>query len=48
MITADRVRETINEMPLHKTPGADGFPSDWYRAFSAELAPLLARPGIAM
>ena len=41
IITPDRVREAINEMPLHKTPGEDGFPADFYRAFSAELAPLL-------
>ena len=34
------VLEAINQLPLHKTPGDDGFPADWYRAFGKELAPL--------
>ena len=28
-------------MPLHKTPGEDGFPTEFYRAYGALLAPLL-------
>ena len=42
VISAAMVKNAINEMPLHKTPGEDGFPADWYRAFATEMAPLLA------
>ena len=41
IITAEHIQQTINSLPLHKTPGEDGFPSDWYRAFAKELSPLL-------
>ena len=41
IITTEHIQQTINSLPLHKTPGEDGFPSDWYRAFAQELSPLL-------
>ena len=40
IITTEHIQQTINSLPLHKTPGEDGFPSDWYRAFAKELSPL--------
>ena len=33
----------INQMPLHKTRGVDGFPTEFFRCFGTELAPLLAQ-----
>ena len=33
----------INQMPLHKTRGVDGFPTEFFRCFGTELAPLLVR-----
>ena len=41
ILQSEHVLQAINQMPLHKTPGSDGFPAEFYRAFGTELAPLL-------
>lgn len=40
-ITPDEISKTISRLKANKTPGGDGFPSEWYRAFKQELIPLL-------
>ena len=42
VLHANNILQAINQMPLHKSPGGDGFPAEFYRAFGTELAPLLA------
>lgn len=41
-ITADEITVAISSMQSGKSPGPDGFPSEFYRASSAKLVPLLA------
>ena len=42
MLTTERVKKAIRALSSHKTPGEDGFPTDWYCAFANQLAPILA------
>ena len=42
ILSREHVLHAINQMPLHKTPGDDGFPTEFYRAYGTLLAPLLA------
>uniref|UniRef100_A0A8C5Q824 Reverse transcriptase domain-containing protein n=1 Tax=Leptobrachium leishanense TaxID=445787 RepID=A0A8C5Q824_9ANUR len=40
-ITLQDVRLAINQLPLHKSPGPDGFSDGYYRKFAGILAPRL-------
>ena len=36
-ITSDEISEAISRLRANKSPGGDGFPSEWYQAFKAVL-----------
>lgn len=38
-ITSAEVETVIKSLPMHKSPGADGFPAEYYKAFTSVLAP---------
>ena len=38
-ITPDEIETVIKKPPTHKSPGADGFTGEFYRAFKRELTP---------
>lgn len=40
-ITCTEVEAVIRSLPMHKSPGADGFSAEYYKAFSTLLAPKL-------
>ena len=42
-ITADKIETVIKRLPTHKSPGPDGFPGEFYKAFKEELTPILHR-----
>ena len=42
-ITADEIEAVITKFPTHKSPGPDGFPGEFYKAFKEELTPILHR-----
>ena len=42
-VTADEIEAIIKKLPRHKSPGADGFPGEFYKAFKEELTPILHR-----
>ena len=41
-ITADEI-EAVIKLPTHKSPGAEGFTGEFYKAFKEELTPILHR-----
>jgi hypothetical protein len=41
-ITADEVSSAISQSGNNKTQGPDGFTAEFYKAFSAQLSPILA------
>lgn len=40
-ITEEELNEAISRMKANKSPGPDGFPSEWYKTFRSELVPSL-------
>lgn len=42
-ITEIELNGAISRLKANKSPGPDGFPSDWYKAFRTELLPSLLR-----
>ena len=42
-ITSDEIETVIKKLPIHKSPGPDGFKGEFYRAFKGEVTPILHR-----
>ena len=42
-VTPDEIETVIKKLPTHKSPGADGFTGEFYKAFKEELTPILHR-----
>lgn len=40
-ITTAEIQKAIRNLKTKKSPGSDGFPSEWYKKFDKELSPLL-------
>jgi len=40
-ITTEELQQVMGKLKSGKSPGSDGFPSEWYRAYYKELMPLL-------
>lgn len=40
-ITKKELDDAISRIKSNKSPGSNGFPSEWYKTFSEELTPLL-------
>ena len=42
-IRANEIEAVIKKLPTHKSPGPDGFPREFYKAFKEELTLILQR-----
>ena len=40
-ITEEEVNKAVSRLKANKSPGPDGFPSEWYKTFISELIPTL-------
>lgn len=40
-ITEKELNEAIKRLKANKSPGSDGFTTEWYKAFRTELVPIL-------
>ena len=40
-ISIEEIQKAIGKFKTSKTPGSDGFPSEWYKKFETELLPVL-------
>ena len=42
-VTSEGIESVIKNLPTNKSPGADGFPGEFYQTFKAEIIPILLK-----